>query len=98
MRYISDKTGKVYKTAEDCLAAEKAFDAEQAEKELAKKQKEETRAKRAKEVEDEYKAYADARKSYNDLVAKFVKDYGSFHMTLKNDNDVFKTLLDNFWF
>lgn len=98
MRFISDKTGKVYTTQEDCLAAEKIFDAEQEKKELAKKQKEETRAKRAKEVEDAYKAYAEARKNYNDLVAKFVKDYGSFHLTLKNDDDVFKTLLDNFWF
>lgn len=98
MRYISDKTGKVYETEEKCLAAEKAYDAEQEQKALAKKQKDEARAMRAKEVESAYKAYSDARKAYHDKLEAFTKDYGSFHMTIKNDADnILKTFFDDFW-
>lgn len=98
MRFYSDKLNKFYESEENCLAAEKAFDAEQEQKALAKKKKDEVRAARAKEVENAYKAYRDAQKTYHDKLAAFTKDYGSFHMTIKNDaNDAFRTFFDDLW-
>lgn len=99
MRYISDKTGKIYETHEACVEAEKAFDAEQEKKALAKKQKDEAREARAKEVESALDAFRAARKAYYDKLAAFTKDYGAFHMTIKNDDDFLKAIFDDFfWF
>lgn len=101
MRILSEKTGKEYQTVEECVAAEKEFDeavaAEKARKEnLAKERKE-----RANEVEEAYKAVLEAQKAYKAKLDAFVKDYGSFHMTLKtgdlNPFDNFSHLF-NFWF
>ena len=83
MKILSEKTGKEYKTVDECVAAEKEFDeavaAEKARKEnLAKERKE-----RATEVEDAYKAVLEAQKAYQAKLDAFVKDYGSFHMTVR---------------
>ena len=101
MKIISEKTGKTYKTVEECLSEEKKFDeAIQAEK--AKKEKlAENRKSRAKEVEDAYKARLEADKLYREKLNDFVNDYGSFHMTIDNEVDSPFTILDfldNFWF
>ena len=112
MKILSDKTNKEYATVEECLAAEKAFDEmvakQQAEKEKAlaeQKAKEEKlaaeRKARATEVEDAYKAVVEAQKVYREKLNAFVKDYGSFHMTLKtgdgNPFDLFHGFFEN-WF
>lgn len=74
----------------------------------------EERKQRAKEVEDAYSHVLDVRKkakdmideamtSYEDLLDKFVKDYGSYHMTYSNNkpsliNDVtWSDLIDSFF-
>lgn len=86
MRILSEKTGKEYQTVEECIAAEKEFDeavaAEKARKEnLAKERKE-----RANEVEEAYKAVLEAQKAYKAKLDAFVKDYHSFHTTIKSDD------------
>lgn len=82
MKILSEKTNKYYATVDECLKAEKEFD----EAVAAKKAKEEKltaeRKERATEVEKAYKAVIDANKHYHELLDAFVKDYGSFHMTL----------------
>ena len=55
-----------------CSEAKKKAEEEAKRKELA-----ETRKARAKEIEDAYK-------HANELLNAFVKDYGSFHMTIRN--------------
>ena len=81
MKIISEKTKKEYPTVEACLEDEAKFDAEQAKIAEEKRIKAEEKKARAKEVEDAYKAVVDANKHYLELRNKFVKDYGSFHMT-----------------
>ena len=113
MKILSEKTNKWYTTVDECIAAEKAFDEavakEKAEKEKAlaeKKAKEEKlgaeRKARANEIEEAYKASCEAYKHYQDLLNAFVKDYGSFHMTVHtgdlNPFDSFKHLFNGFWF
>lgn len=101
MKILSEKTGKTYATVDECIAAEKEFDdALEAEK----KKKEElasNRKARATEVEEAYKAISVAKKNYYKVLQNFIKDYGSFHMTLNtgDDNpfDDFDRIFD-FWF
>ena len=101
MKILSEKTGKTYATVDECMAAEKEFDeAFEAEK----KKKEElasNRKARATEVEEAYKAISVAKKNYYKVLQNFIKDYGSFHMTLNtgdvNPYDDFDRIFD-FWF
>lgn len=101
MKILSEKTGKTYATVDECMAAEKEYDdALEAEK----KKKEElasNRKARATEVEEAYKAISVAKKNYYKVLQNFIKDYGSFHMTLNtgDDNpfDDFEKIFD-FWF
>lgn len=97
MKYYSEKTKKTYDTEEECLAAEKELD-----KVLAKKEELlAVRKERATEVEDAYKAVLEASKIYREKLNAFVKDYGSFHMTLRtgegNPFDLFDRFFDRFW-
>lgn len=114
MRYYSDKLKKLYDSEKELKAAED----ELAEQEAEKAKLAETRKVRALEVEDAYKKTLEARKearelikkadeSYNDLLKKFVKDFGSYHMTYtKTDegydalsvNDILEDFFGNFPF
>ena len=69
-------------------------------KEAAAKKKSEERAARAKEVEDAYQSYLDAQKvaneknkEYKKLLDAFLKDYNSYHSTIRigvpSVNDLF---------
>ena len=84
MKYFSEKTKKFYETSEDCVAAETAFDEEQARIAAEQKALAETRKERAKEVEDAYKMAVDYDRKYLELRNAFVRDFGSFHMTISN--------------
>lgn len=104
--YESELTGKTYESKEECLEAEKQH-------EIQIKGKEE-KGKRAKEIKDAYEHYLkvteegrkksiDAYNTYVDLKNKFVKDYGSFHMTVTNEENqlpdvnvepLFKSMID----
>ena len=89
MRYYSDTLKKLYETEEELKKAEQEFN----EKHALELKKKEERASRAKEVEDAYKKYLELR-------AQFVKDYGSYHMTItdKDLKNVPISLLDFFDF
>ena len=73
------------------------YNGEKAKKEeLAAKRKE-----RATEIEEAYKAVLEASKIYRAKLNEFVRDYGSFHMTLRtgegNPFDLFDRFFDRFW-
>ena len=99
MKILSEKTNKEYASVEECLAAEKEFDKQVALEKAKKEELANIRKDRAKEVEDAYKAILEAKKHYNELLNNFVKDYGSFHMTLHtgdgNPFDLFNRFFDN---
>lgn len=112
MKIISEKTNQEYSTVEECVAAEEQYDKELAEKKAAEekalveaKAKKEAlmaaRKDRAAEVEEAYKAILAAQKTYREKLDSFVKDYGSFHMTIKtgdgNPFDLFNSFFDRFW-
>lgn len=79
MKYFSEITEKVYDTPEELEAAEKeVLDEQKAQEEKLAK-----RAERAKEVEEAYALAADVKEQADKLLNEFLKDYGSFHTTVK---------------
>ncbi len=89
MYIYSEKTKKRYDTVEECVKAEEEFDKAVAEEKEKKERLANERKERAKEVEDAFK-------NANDLLNKFIKDYGSFHATYTSDNSPF-SWFDLFW-
>lgn len=101
MKILSEKTNKYYTTVDECLAAEKAFDEAEAKKKAEAEKLSATRKERANEVENAYKASIEANKHYRELLDAFIKDYGSFHMTVHTGNlnpfDSFSHFFDTFF-
>lgn len=96
MKIYSEITGKEYASVDECLAAEKAHNEKVAAEEARKAELAETRKERAKEVEEAYETMLEAKKAYNALLDAFLGDYGSFHMTYKNDNkETFPKIFNN---
>ena len=97
MKYYSESLKKIFNSEDELKEAEK-----QEEEKLAEKKKlAETRKARAAEIEEAYKKTVEAReaakniiaeadKKYNELVDKFVQDFGSYHettTTVSSDKD-----------
>lgn len=102
MKIISEKTGLEYASVEECVNAEKEYDEKIAAEKAKKEALDNQRKNRAIEVEDAYKAVLTAQKAYKEKLNAFVKDYGSFHMTLKtgdgNPFDLFESFFDKLIF
>lgn len=92
MKYYSDVLNKVFETEKELRQAEKTFE-EKKQKELeAAKEAEakqlklkEERESRAKEIEEAIKTRDEAQKKVNELTNAFIRDYGSWHYTLKKN-------------
>ena len=101
MKIFSEKTNQEYQSVEECLAAEKEFDEALAAKKAKEEELASARKARAVEVEDAYKAILEAQKVYREKLDAFIKDYGSFHMTLRtgdfNPFDGFERFFKSFW-
>ena len=113
MKIISEKTGKEYNSVELCLAAEKEYDEriakEKAEKEAKEKaltvKKEAAIAERkeaASKVEEKRQALIAAQKAFQEELTKFCNKYGAYHYTVKNGDEswfnLFDNFFNNFWF
>lgn len=88
MKYVSEITGKAYNSEKECLEAEKVFVETEKKKKAAEEKKAAERTKRAKEVEEAYQTAVNANKAYRDVLNKFIDDYGSFHMTYSDTNNL----------
>lgn len=94
MKYYSDKTKALYESVEQLQKAEAAYDKEQ-EAALAKQR---DRKNRAEEIKKAREVLRDAQKNYQDLLNKFVKDYGSYHETYSKESDSLEQILLNLFF
>ena len=94
MKYYSEKLKKVYDTVEQLQKAEAEYDKAHA----AEIKKAEERKRRADEIAAARKDLQNAQKKYNELVNKFIKDYGSYHATYNGEDvsatDLFYRLFD----
>lgn len=95
MKYYSEKTRNFYDEEKELLKAEKEFDQKQEEKkkaveEAAKKQEilKAERGVRAKEVEEAFAKANEAKDIATKLLNDFMKDYGSYHSTIKTTKPV----------
>ena len=84
MKYYSETLNKVFDTEDKLKAAEK----EQEKKYAVELKKKEERAERAKEVDE-------AHSHYIELLKAFVKDYGAYHHTIKDGDEL--SLFDVMW-
>ena len=87
MIIYSDKTKKRYDTVEDCLNAEKEFDEALIKKQEEQKALSEAKKTRADAVVEAYKKMKESEKEYIKLKNAFIKDYGYFHMSFKDEDD-----------
>ena len=97
MKYYSEVTKKFY-DCESCLIEDEERVAKEQEEKIAKaKQLKEERANRAKAVEDAYKLANEKQAEADKLMREFIKDYGSFHTTVKDVKPSFTSLIDYFF-
>lgn len=75
MKYYSETLNKVFDTEDELKTAEE----KEQQKYAVELKKKEKRAERAKEVEKAYK-------EYKKLLNAFIKDYGYYHQTLRDDD------------
>lgn len=88
MKYYSEELKKTFDTAEECERAESEhFKALEKIKEENKKLSLE-KATRAKDVQKAYEDWIEAEKNYKSLRNNFIKDYGYFHATYSNSEDL----------
>ena len=99
MIIYSEILKKEFDTVEARKEAEAQYNAQQDKLTQEKKARKQERAARAQEIDEAFKEIRVAQDKYNDLVKKFIKDYGSYHSTYTSSDDipdVFE-LLKPFW-
>ena len=83
MKYYSEIIKEFYETEKACLEAEKAYNAELRLKEEEARRKMARKAELAKKVEEARVAMDKAKKNYDELLAEYCKDYGSYHYNVE---------------
>lgn len=89
MKYYSETLNKVFDSEQECTEAEQQHAQKLAAQQARKEALSNERSARQQEVEAAYRAAADARRAYNDILAKYLKDYGSYHATFDDVNPLF---------
>ena len=87
MKFYSEVLKEMFETAEACATAEAEHAKAEAEKEALAKAKAEERKVRAKEVEEAYTAKVAADTAFKEKLAAFCKDFGPYHMSIKNPKE-----------
>ena len=102
MKIVSEKTGKEYNSVELCLADEKAYDERIAQEKAKKEAAIAERKEAASKVEEKRQALIAAQKAFQEELTKFCDKYGAYHYTVKNGDESWLNLFDdffkNFWF
>lgn len=84
MKYYSEITREFFNSEKELNEAEAAHEKKVAEAKQKREAAEAARKERAKEVEEALKDLQNAQKHYIELRNKFIKDYGSWHMTISS--------------
>ena len=83
MKYYSETLNKMFNDPKECRRAEQEYKEKLEAEELRIQQLKEARAERAKEVEEAFKKASEASKEAKKLLNEFLKDYGTYHTTIK---------------
>jgi len=84
IKYYSEQLNQLFNSVEELQAAEEKVNAAKRAEEEKKAQLKVNREKRAKEVEEAFKQASEAQAKANELLKAFVKDYGSYHTSIKD--------------
>lgn len=95
MKFYSEKTKKFYDTDKECLDAELELEATEKEKKEMAEKLEAERKTRVEEIKAAYQKVSDAQKEAEELIKKFVEDYGSLQISGTAD---FFRLFDSLFF
>ena len=96
MKYYSEKLNALYNSQIELEEAEYAVEKAQKEKEERENKLKAERKARADEIKTALEQVESASKEYYDLVQKFVRDYGSFHLTV-DEKSPFTSLFNMFF-
>lgn len=98
MKYYSDKLNKLFDTEKELEKAEQEADIKAYKEKQEKEAKAAERKARAAEVEEARKTMVAAQKKYQEVLEAFIRDYKSFHYSIKNDEvkEMIPTLFDIF--
>lgn len=88
MKYWNEYEQKFYENANDCLAAERAFQAKQEKEEYEKKRVAAERKAAADKVEAARKVMTEAQSNYKKELEAFCAKYGSYHYSTKDVSDI----------
>jgi hypothetical protein len=83
MKFYSEQLNKLFNTAEELQAAEDKINAAKKAEEERKANLKAQREERAKAVEEAFKVANETQKQANKLLNEFIKDYGSYHTSVK---------------
>lgn len=86
MKFYSELTHSCYDTEEGCVAAEEDYKKAVADKKEKEKATAEKRKKMAQEISVAYDEYRKALQKYEELRNAFVKQFGSYHMTITDSS------------
>ena len=100
MKYYSEVTKRFYDNVEALEKDETAIKRKEEERAQLEKAKKAERASRAKELNEAIAEAEKAAEKARKLMADFLKDYGSYHTSIKRENkkgDTYSSLFDLFW-
>ena len=89
MKFYSETLNRLFDSQEACVQAENEHTKQLEEKAAKEKALANKRAERAKIVEDLHQTAVEAKQAYDKALQEFLKDYGSFHTTLKTTDPFF---------
>lgn len=84
IKYYSEQLNQIFNSVEELQAAEDKANAAKRAEEEKKAQLKANREKRAKEVEEAFKQASESQAKAHELLKAFVKDYGSYHTSVKD--------------
>lgn len=88
MKYWNEYEQKFYENANDCLEAERKFQAKQEKERYEKEKAAAARKEAADKVEAARKAMNEAQSNYKKELEAFCKKYGSYHYSSKDVSDI----------
>ena len=88
MKFYSEALNRLFDTEKELLEKETLYVKEQKEKKEREKKLIDEKRARANEVTEAYSKVREMQKTYIKLKNKFIQDYGYFHMSYRDIDDI----------
>lgn len=99
MKFYSESLKRLFDTEKECNESEALYQKEQEEKKSREKKLADEKRARANEVTEAYSKVREAQKAYLKLKNRFIQDYGYFHVSYRDIDDIpFVDIFDLFKF